>query len=33
MGQDVGETVANVGVLAKEGMRSTDRTILQIMTQ
>lgn len=33
VGQDVGETVANVGVLAKEGMRSTDRTILQIMTQ
>ena len=33
LGQDVSETVANVGVLAKEGMRSTDRTILRIMTQ
>ena len=33
LGQDVSETVANVGVLAKEGMRSTDRTILRIMIQ
>lgn len=33
VGEDVSETVANVGVLAKEGMRQTDRTILQIMTQ
>lgn len=33
VGKNVSETVANVGVLAKEGMRSTDRTILQIMTQ
>ncbi len=33
VGENVSETVANVGVLAKEGMRSTDRTILRIMTQ
>ncbi len=33
VGEDVAQTVANVGVLAKEGMRSTDRTILRIMTQ
>lgn len=33
IGSDVSETVANVGVLAKEGMYATDRTILQIMTQ
>ncbi len=26
-------TIANIGVLAKEGMRQTDRTILEIMTE
>lgn len=29
----VDETIANVGVLAKEGMRETDRKILEIMTK
>ena len=29
----VDNTIANVGVLAKEGMRQTDRTILSIMTE
>ncbi len=29
----VDNTIANVGLLAKEGMRQTDRTILSIMTQ
>ena len=33
IGGDLHNTVANVGVLAKEGMRGTDRTILKIMTQ
>jgi len=33
VGADVHETVTNVGVLAKEGMKGTDRTILAIMTQ
>ncbi|MCI8511638.1 MAG: serine dehydratase subunit alpha family protein [Lachnospiraceae bacterium] len=33
IGNDVSETVANVGILAQEGMRDTDRTILRIMTQ
>ena len=33
VGDSVGKTVANVGVLAQEGMRATDRTILRIMTQ
>lgn len=33
IGSGVHETVANVGVLAKKGMRDTDRTILSIMTQ
>lgn len=33
IGGDLHDTVANVGVLAKEGMRGTDRTILKIMTQ
>ncbi len=28
----VDNTIANIGVLAKEGMRQTDRTILYIMT-
>ena len=28
----VDNTIANIGVLAKEGMRQTDRTILEIMT-
>ena len=30
--RNVDETIANIGVLAKEGMRETDRTILNIMT-
>lgn len=29
----VDNTIANIGVLAKEGMRETDHTILSIMTQ
>ena len=29
----VDDTIANIGVLAKEGMRQTDRTILEIMTE
>lgn len=33
LGPDVSSTVANVGVLAREGMQGTDRTILKIMTQ
>ncbi len=33
VGNDVSQTVTNVGILAKEGMRGTDRTILKIMTQ
>ena len=33
IGEDLHETVTNVGVLAKEGMRGTDRTILSIMTK
>ena len=33
VGEDLHATVKNVGVLAKEGMRETDRTILRIMTQ
>ena len=32
VGNTVEETVDNVGVLAREGMRATDRTILDIMT-
>ncbi|MFI3313771.1 MAG: L-serine ammonia-lyase, iron-sulfur-dependent, subunit alpha, partial [Eubacteriales bacterium] len=33
VGSSVDETIANVGVLAKVGMKKTDRVILQIMTQ
>ena len=33
LGESLEETVANVGVLAREGMRGTDRTILSIMTR
>ncbi len=33
IGSDLHRTVANVGVLAREGMQGTDRTILSIMTQ
>ena len=29
----VENTIANIGVLAQEGMRQTDRTILSIMTE
>jgi L-cysteine desulfidase len=29
----VDNTVRNVGILAREGMRQTDRTILEIMLQ
>lgn len=31
--RNVDDTIANIGVLAKEGMRETDRTILEIMTE
>ena len=31
--KSVDDTIANIGVLAKEGMRQTDRTILEIMTR
>ena len=31
VGRDVDTTVANIGVLAREGMRQTDKTILNIM--
>lgn len=30
---NVDDTIANIGVLAKEGMRQTDQTILEIMTE
>ena len=30
---DVDATIANIGVLAREGMQQTDKTILEIMTQ
>ncbi len=33
VGEDVEETVRNVGELASEGMRETDRVILKIMTE
>jgi L-cysteine desulfidase len=33
MGEDVEHTVRNVGVLASQGMRETDRVILKIMTE
>lgn len=33
VGENVQDTIANVGVLAREGMLETDRTILKIMTQ
>ena len=33
LGPDLNSTVTNVGVLAREGMQGTDRTILKIMTQ
>lgn len=33
LGNTLEQTVENVGILAREGMRSTDRTILQIMTR
>ena len=33
MGEDVEHTIRNVGVLAAEGMRETDRVILKIMTE
>ena len=33
MGADVEDTVHNVGVLAAQGMRETDRVILKIMTE
>ena len=31
--EGVDDTIANIGILAKEGMRQTDRTILEIMTE
>ena len=33
LGVDVEQTVRNVGVLAAQGMRETDRVILRIMTE
>lgn len=33
IGKDTNDTVDNVGVLAREGMRSTDRVILSVMTK
>ena len=33
VGTDLQQTIVNVGVLAREGMQGTDRTILKIMTQ
>ena len=33
VGTDLQQTIVNVGVLAREGMQGTDRTILRIMTQ
>ena len=33
LGDDVEDTVRNVGVLASQGMRETDRVILKIMTE
>ena len=33
LGDDVEDTVRNVGVLAAQGMRETDRVILKIMTE
>ena len=33
VGADVEKTIENVGVLARNGMRTTDRTILEIMTR
>ena len=32
LAEELADTIANVGVLAREGMRGTDRTILEIMT-
>ena len=33
IGKNLEETIANVGVLASQGMKETDRTIIKIMTQ
>lgn len=33
IGKSLEETIANVGVLASQGMKETDRTIIKIMTQ
>ena len=33
LGADVEDTIRNVGVLAAQGMRETDRVILKIMTE
>ena len=33
LGDDVEDTIRNVGVLAAQGMRETDRVILKIMTE
>ncbi len=33
LAKDADSTIANIGVLAKQGMQETDRTILQIMTK
>ena len=32
VGVDVEDTIKNVGILASQGMRETDRVILKIMT-
>lgn len=33
VGRDVEETIRNVGILASQGMKETDRVILKIMTE
>lgn len=33
VGNDLHQTIVNIGILAREGMQQTDRTILEIMTQ
>ncbi|MCI8652980.1 MAG: serine dehydratase subunit alpha family protein [Angelakisella sp.] len=32
LAEELSDTIANIGILAREGMRGTDRTILKIMT-
>ena len=33
VGRDVEQTIRNVGILASQGMKETDRVILKIMTE